>query len=119
MQNILEAILLAQSNRSWCKENLPVEESVVAYDLIMLLAIKFAKQEPINVKQIYILLPHSYTAVRQHYIRLKNDGWIESTGDEKDARVKYITPTSKFTELINSYAKFLTSNVPNDTLRQQ
>ncbi len=112
MPNTLQAIEYAQAIRTWCKENLPFDESVVAYDLLILLAIKFAKNERVSVKQIFVLLPHSYTAVRQHYMRLIKDGWIECVGDGEDKRIKYIVPTKKFTDTINQYAKLLLAIPP-------
>lgn len=107
MTNTLEVIEYAQRVRQWCKENLPFEESVVAYDLVMLLAIKFARDERVSVKQIFVLLPHSYTAIRQHYMRLINDGWIECIRHKEDKRIKYITPTKKFNDAIEQYANIL------------
>lgn len=111
MTNTLKVIESAQLIRAWCKNNLPVRESIVAYDLIILLAIKFAKKETVTVKQIFVLLPHSYTAVRHHYLQLIKDEWIECIGDDKDRRIKRIIPTQKFDEIIKEYAEVLVSNI--------
>lgn len=113
MSNKLEIIQSAQTIREWCKNYLPFYESVVGYDLVIFIAIQFLKNERISVKQIFDSLPHSYTAVRQHYMRLIKDEWIECIGDEKDRRVKRILPTKKFEEIITEYAKIIVSNTPH------
>lgn len=112
MSSKLEVIESAQVIRQWCKSNLPFYESVVGYDLIIFLAISFLKNEKIIVKQLFTSLPHSYTAVRQHYMRLIKDGWIECIGDEQDGRIKHIKPTKKFETIITAYAEIIVSNTP-------
>lgn len=107
MNNTLKTIKFARDIRAWCKLNLPVYESVVAYDLVLLIAAKYLGREPINVKQIYTLLPHSYTAVRQHYKNLIRDEWIMCIGDKFDKRVKHIHPTEKFIKVIDDYTGFI------------
>lgn len=112
MYNTIKIITFAQDHRAWCKENLPFYESVVAYDLILLLASKYLNHEEVNVKYIFSQLPHSYTAVRQHYKRLIEDGWIKSTTGGIDKRIKYIIPADKFNTIIERYAKYIYDNAP-------
>ncbi|MBU3617854.1 hypothetical protein [Polynucleobacter sp. JS-Fieb-80-E5] len=89
--------------RKWVKENLPIENSLIAYDLILLLSIHNYANGHVTVKQIFASLPHSSTAVRSHYQRFIDDGWIEHYLDPQDKRIKYVRPTGKFIDLINSY----------------
>lgn len=98
--------------RQWRKENLPHFESPAAYDLIILLAINFAKGEVFTVKQLFASLPHSYTAIRQHYKGLMNIGLIECLPDTNDGRIKFIKPTEKFINLIDSYVSEVTARFP-------
>ena len=112
MSNNLEVFQSAQLIRNWCKVNLPFYESVVGYDLVIFLAISFLSGESITVKRIFDTLPYSYTAVRQHYLRLIKDGWITSVKSDNDKRVKRIVPTPKFNKVINEYAKIIVSNTP-------
>ena len=116
MSDTLKTIYFARDVRAWCKENLPVYESVVAYDLVMLIAAKYFGNESMTVKQIYTQLPHSYTAIRQHYKNLIKDGWLICTGDEVDRRVKHIQPTKKFAQVINEYIAFINNYKPNNYL---
>jgi DNA-binding MarR family transcriptional regulator len=57
------------------------------------------------VKQLFKSLPHSTTAIRYHYTRFINDGWIEAYSNIEDKRVKFVRPTQKFIEIINAYTK--------------
>jgi DNA-binding transcriptional ArsR family regulator len=92
-----------QALRSWGKENLPLYESVIANDLIIFLAIEFVSGKPLTVKRLFASLPYSYTAVRQHYKKLFEDGWVIHVPDENDRRIKYIKPSEKFIEVIDAY----------------
>ena len=89
--------------RCWCVKNLPIENSYVAYDILLTVAAAAAVDEQITVKHLFNSVPHSYTAVRMHYKRLINDGWFELVADEKDHRVKYVVPSKQFTVTINDY----------------
>jgi DNA-binding MarR family transcriptional regulator len=91
--------------RAWCRQNLPIENSLIAYDLILLLSIHHYSNGHITVKQLFASIPHSYTAVRIHYQRFLDEGWIEHYPDPSDKRIKYVRPTQKFIEMINRYAE--------------
>ncbi len=116
MSNKLKTIESAQAMREWSKKNLPFYESVVCYDLIIYISIQHLKGNDISVKHIFDALPHSYTAIRQHYLRLIKDGWIEVTNGSSDRRVKHIKPTKKFEEIISEYARVLIANPPPLTI---
>lgn len=90
--------------RAWCRQHLPIENSLIAYDLLLLLAIHNYSNGHITVKQLFASLPYSYTAVRVHYQRYLDEGWIEHYTDPSDKRIKYLRPTQKFIEMINLYS---------------
>ena len=90
--------------RSWCKDNLPIENSLIAYDLILVLAINNYAKNNISIKELFASVPHSYTAVRGHYLRFVNDGWVEHYLDESDKRIKYVRPTAKLVKTMSEYA---------------
>jgi DNA-binding MarR family transcriptional regulator len=91
--------------RQWCQTNLPIENSLIAYDLILLLSIHNYSNGHITVKHLFASLPHSATAVRYHYQRFIDDKWIEHYPDTKDKRIKYVRPTEKFIAIINAYTE--------------
>jgi DNA-binding MarR family transcriptional regulator len=101
--------------RTWCTDHLPIENSLIAYDLILVLAINNYAKNNISIKELFASVPHSYTAVRGHYLRFVNDGWIEHYLDESDKRIKYVRPTIKLVKIMNDYAavanKILMKNI--------
>ena len=99
---MIEAIL---SLRQSFQKYLPIENSLIAYDLILLLSIHNYSKGHITVKQLFKSLPHSTTAIRSHYTRFINDGWIEVYSNLEDKRVKFVRPTQKFIEVINAYTQ--------------
>ena len=106
-ETALEMLEKVQAVRNWGKENLPLYESVIANDLIIFLAIEFVSGKPLTVKRLFASLPYSYTAVRQHYKKLFKDGWVIHVPDEKDKRIKYVKPSEKFVEVIDSYVHII------------
>ena len=90
--------------RSWCKDHLPIKNSFIAYDLILILAINNYAKNNISVKELFASVPYSYTAVRGHYLRFVNEGWVEHYLDQSDKRIKYIRPTPKLVKTMNEYA---------------
>ena len=99
--------------RQWRRSNFSAYESPVAYDLIICLGIQFASGEKFTVKQLFASLPHSYTAVRQHYRQLLSDGLIRCVPSEKDGRIKYIEPSDDFLLLVDSYAQEVVKTFPS------
>lgn len=91
--------------RQWSAEHLPIGNSLIAYDLMLLISIHTYSKGRITVKQLFASLPHSATAVRYHYQRFVDEGWIEHCPDPKDKRIKNIQATEKFVEMINSYTQ--------------
>lgn len=90
--------------RNCSKQSLPMSDSLIAYDLILFLAIAYAEKQLITPKQLFFSLPHSYSAVRHHYNRLLEDGYVVHKPAESDKRMKYIEPTEKFISSVISYA---------------
>ena len=111
-KNAIEILESLKELRQWRKDNFPAYESPVAYDLIIFLATQFAKGEVFTVKQLFSSLPHSYTAIRQHYKSLLNENLIECISDKSDGRIKYVSPTNKFIDLIDSYLNQVSNKFP-------
>lgn len=107
--DVLEALVHI---RQWRRSYLSSYESPVAYDLIIYLALQFASGRKLTVKQLFASLPHSYTAVRQHYKQLLSDGLIRCVPCEKDGRIKYIEPSNDFLSLVDAYAQEIVNKFP-------
>lgn len=99
---LIESIL---SLRQLLQKYLPIDNSLIAYDLILLLSIHNYSEGHITVKQLFRSLPYSSTAIRYHYTRFITDGWIEIYRNVQDKRVKFVRPTQKFIEIMNAFTK--------------
>lgn len=104
MEQEINVIKYLVALRNCSKQSLPMSDSLIAYDLILFIAIQCGELQPLSVKQLFSSLPHSYSAVREHYNRLLNDGYVVHKQDEKDKRIKYIEPTEKFISSVVNYA---------------
>jgi DNA-binding MarR family transcriptional regulator len=91
--------------RKWIYLHLPIEDSFIAYDLILIIANSFANSDQLTVKQLFSSLPHSYSAIRAHYMRLIDKGLIEHEIYSEDKRVKYVKPSQKLVELFFDFEK--------------
>ena len=67
-------------------------------------AVRHFEGKNITVKQLFKSLPHSTTAIRYHYSRFINDGWIEAYSNVQDKRVKFVRPTQKFIVVLTLYS---------------
>ena len=97
---IIEAIFAL---REWCRLNLPTDESLVAYDIILVISINYYAKNKLSVKHLFSSVPHSYTATRYHYKRLIADGWLEHSFADYDNRVKFVKATNKLINTINNF----------------
>ena len=85
---------------------LPLNGSLIAYDLILLAMNIHFQGKKITVKNALFELPHSQTGVRAQYTRLKNEGWLQVQPSDEDARIRHLLPTNK---LIHTYMSLLSS----------
>ena len=72
----------------WCKKNLPIDNSLVALELILFVTEQHESSNQITIKHLFSSLEHSYTGLRHHYKRLIDDGWLEHDEDRGDKRIK-------------------------------
>jgi hypothetical protein len=91
--------------RQWVQDNLPIENSLVGFDLLMEIAKhKILGNPQQTVKQLFGSLPqYSYTAIRSHYLRLLKLKLIILIHDSKDKRVKYVQASESLTNLLNTF----------------
>ena len=88
---------------------LPIQNSLVAYDLLLLLASHHFEEKQLTVKQLYSSLPHSYTAIRRHYNRLIEKGYLTHSDDPFDARIKYVCVSDGFVEILTAFSDAINS----------
>ena len=105
MDEETEIILKLNALRGCGEDHLPINKSMVAYDLLLQVMIASKTNQALSVKTLFASVPHSYTAIRYHYKRLLKDEWLSHRSDQFDARIKYIEPTSKLIKTIEGFAK--------------
>ena len=105
MKQKINFIQLMLALRSCSKKHLPINDSIIAYDLILFIANCYYENRPITVKELFNTQPYSYTAVRLHYKRLLANQYITQKLLENDKRIKYILPTDKLINAVNNYSK--------------
>jgi DNA-binding MarR family transcriptional regulator len=89
--------------RRWGALHLPIDNSLIAYDLFLFVAMRDSTGEDCTVKELFGSLPYSYTAIRSHYLRFLQEGLIELHADGVDKRVRYVVASKSFREILNSY----------------
>lgn len=79
---------------------LPIQNSLIALDILNSVALAHFQSQPLSVKGLMAVLPHSLAGLRYHYSRLLNEGWILTVQDRDDARIRWVRPTDR---LLASY----------------
>ena len=85
---------------------LPIQNSLIALDILNNVALNHVKEQPLPVKSLMGALPHSPAGLRHHYARLIDDGWIKTEPDGEDGRVRLVKPSDR---LINAYRNIFAS----------
>lgn len=85
---------------------LPIQNSLIALDILNNVAMSHVKGQPLPVKSLMGSLPHSPSGLRYHYARLMDDGWINTEPHGEDGRVRLVKPSDR---LIESYRNIFAS----------
>ena len=83
------------SARDVCLKLLPIGQSFIAYDILLLVIHSHTSKQNLTLKNLFASIPYSVMGARHHLRRLTGDGWIELVADNKDNRVKICIPTEK------------------------
>ena len=99
------------AEREWVQSSLPIENSLIAFDLLLVIAnTLFLEERNPTVKEFFASIhQYSYAAIRRHYLRFLDINLIELYGDADDKRIKYVRPTIKFADLLSDYLEIRNS----------
>lgn len=87
-------------------DHLPIETSLIAYEVI-LIAMKFhVENEELPLKVIFSNKNFTEMGARYHLNRLIKNGWLDSERSQSDLRVRIIRPTKKLICAYNEFEKF-------------
>jgi hypothetical protein len=104
LQPITEAMLTV---RDWEEENLPMERSALAYDLLAVTAHHTVVGTPLSLKHLFTLLNYSEAGVRKQLRRCINEGWISLQNVSTDKRVRVVVAQPKLLQALQGYADVL------------
>ncbi len=97
--------------REWERENLPSPQSSLAYEIFLFIAHYSLIDQPLTLKQLFLSLNYSETAIREQLSRLIDEGLCRIEGGIKDKRLKHIIACPSMLELIDKYAIQLADSI--------
>lgn len=102
-----EAILLITN---WEQENLPLEGSKLAFDLLALCTHHHVSGSPLTIKHLNILMMrYSHAGVRNQLRRCVRDGWLGIISSNTDKRSRVIIAEPRLLSAMEEYAYLLRS----------
>jgi DNA-binding MarR family transcriptional regulator len=93
--------------RTWEDAHLPMEQSMLAYDLLALVTHRTVHSQPISLKHLFILLNYSEAGIRKQLRRCIRDEWLRLEDGTQDRRVRYVVAEPKLVALFECYADVL------------
>ena len=94
-----------QALRLIARETLPAHQSLLVYDLLLLVAYEQSHGRKTRMKNIFMSLPHSATGIRRHLRILVKDKWLLVSRDQQDRRVRHLGLTEKGIRALLQYAE--------------
>ena len=98
--SLLQSIL---SLRAWEDKHLPLKQSALAYDLLILVVHNELSGTPISLKQLFVTLKYSEAGIRKQLRRLLKEEWIKLQGIKDDKRVRVVIAQPKLLDAMTSY----------------
>lgn len=89
--------------RAWQEKNLPIEFSLLAYDLLICACFHTLSGSPLNYKQVFLSLPYSKNGIRNQLNKFVAGGWLEVQTKHTDARVRYVVALPKLLNVLDDY----------------
>lgn len=84
-------------------EYLPIENSTIAYEIILVTMKFYVDQKELSLKQLFFNNNFTEMGARYHLDRLVKNDWLILDKSENDRRVKIVKPTQN---LVNSFKKY-------------
>jgi hypothetical protein len=89
------ALQVAIKVRNKSAELLPLDNSLIPFDLLFKIGLAHADNQDLTLKSLFSGLPHSEMGMRYHFRRLLLNGWIEVYQSKNDRRSKLVLPAKK------------------------
>ena len=95
--------------RDFERSQLPILKSIVDFDIIIEIGYAEEQQQPLTLKQIFLLNLSSRTTVRRRLARLIDEGAVKRSKNAKDQRSSLLTISSSHLKALDKYGSTLTS----------
>ena len=95
--------------REFERSQLPFLESIIDFDLVIELGYAEEQQQPLTLKQVFLLNLSSRTTVRRRLARLIEQGIVRRRKNANDQRSSLLTISPSSLKLLGIYAGTLTS----------
>lgn len=105
---IAQAAASSLALRQWERHHLPIESSLIGFELFLRLAHLSASGcvgQTALLKQLYLTLPYSEKGVRLHLRRLEAAGWIRTQRATKDSRGARVELSDMAWRLLSDYVQ--------------
>lgn len=89
--------------REWEKQNLPSSQSILAFEIFILIAHHTVSEKPLTLHQLFYSVDFSETGIRKQLAKLIDDGWCCLVGGSHDKRLKHVVAEAKMLEALDSY----------------
>ena len=93
--------------RQWEGAHLPLDGSLLAFDLLTVVAHHTLLGQALNLKQLNTQLNYSEAGVRKQLKRCISQGWLQLQSDKNDKRAKFIIATAKLLKILTKHQQFL------------
>jgi DNA-binding MarR family transcriptional regulator len=94
--------------RQWEDAHLPLDGSLLAFNLLTVVAHHTILGIDLNLKRLIAELNYSEAGVRKQLKRFISQGWLELKNDKNDKRVKFIYATSRLLKILTKHQQYLT-----------
>lgn len=101
--NAKKITFLLSQIRALSHRHLPMSNSFIPYDILLLIITHKVNGDSISVKSLFASLRHSDSGIRYHFDKLISMGWISLHPHHKDSRVKLCLINEEFEDLMSNY----------------
>jgi hypothetical protein len=93
--------------REWEKLNFPSSQSILAYEIFVLIVHHTVCEKPLTLHQLFYSVDYSETGIRKQLMTLIDDGWCCLVGGHQDKRLKHVVAKEKMIQVLDNYAIYL------------
>ncbi len=105
--------------RAWEKLHIPSSQSTLSNEIFWLIAHHNMIQQPLNLKQLFLSISYSETAIRLQLNNLIEQRYCSLVIDTNDKRLKHVVAGEKMIALIDQYAILVADSLAVKALKHK